>query len=358
MSILNVGIVGVGAQTQENILPALLQIADVHIAGVSDPIADRADVVRRHVKDVRQFADVHHMIDEIPLDAILVACPPQAHREIALYAMEKNVSVFVEKPPCFTLSELTDLVAVSKTHRAIHGVGMNFRFARSIQQLLKIQQEEGFGRTAHIQLNHYANKPRTPLWGLTSTVRSFLLAQAIHTIDLAVLFGGTVAEVRTEVQDDNGAQIIEINLTFEMGATASILTGTMFPYFEFDMKLISDRSTMVQVDNLWNITLHEPDHVTRTGGADKRWRGYWRPGPLDSGYSRNGYQSELQAFFDAVRTKTRFAADFASLVPTYRVIEHVCSHAASRSLPQPVMNTNSRGSGPLGVAHGEGVTNV
>jgi phthalate 4,5-cis-dihydrodiol dehydrogenase len=333
MSLLSVGLVGVGAQTQENLLPALLQIANVSITAVCDRIPERADLLRRHVRDVRQYQDVGTMLEESALDAIIVACPPQEHRKISLLAMERGINVFVEKPPCFTLSELTGLVEASKRRPVVNGVGMNFRFARAIRHLRRIQGDAAFGRATHIQLNHYANKPRAPMWGLESTLRSFLLAQAIHTIDLAVLFGGPIAEIREEVQHDNGAQIIEISITFQSGMTASILTGTMFPYFEFDMKLISDRSTMVQIDNLWNITLHEPGHATRAGGSDKRWRGYWRPGPLDSGYSRNGYQIELQEFFDAIRSGGRFTADFASLLPTYRVIEHVCNHAETAARP-------------------------
>jgi predicted dehydrogenase len=342
MKILNVGLVGIGAQTQENLLPALLQIADVEIAAVCDRVPERTELLRRYVKDVHQFTDVRAMLDQTSLDAIVVACPPQEHKAISILAMERNVHVFVEKPPCFTLSELTDLVDLAQGGGLVQGVGMNFRFSRAIQHLRQIQHESAFGRTAHVQLNHYANKPRTPLWGLPSTLRSFLLAQSIHTIDLAILFGGVVRGMRSEVQNDNGSLIIEIHLTFQSGATSSILTGTMFPYFEFDMKLISDRSTMVQIDNLWNITLHEPNHSTRTGGNDKRWRGYWRPGPLDSGYSRNGYQSELQEFFDAIRNGTRFAADFSSLLPTYRVIEQICSAAETSACVD-----DSRGDGSL-----------
>ncbi|WP_199535807.1 Gfo/Idh/MocA family protein [Dyella psychrodurans] len=324
MSNVRVGLVGIGAQSQENLLPSLLQTPDIHVVAVCDGVAERARLVHRHVKDVELYDDVAKMLTDTKLDALVVACPPQAHRDIATLAMNRGVHVFVEKPPCFTLNELLSLTELSRQSGLVTGVGMNFRFARSIQHLRLIQNEPQFGRTAHIQLNHYANKPRAPMWGLDSTLRSFLLAQAIHTIDLAMLFGGDVKETRSEVQNDNGSLIVEINISFKNGATASILTGTMFPYFEFEMKLISDTSTMVRLDNLSDITLHEPDHVTRAGGNDKRWRGYWRPGPLDSGYVRSGYQSELQDFFDAIRTGGKFEADFANLIPTYEVIEQVC----------------------------------
>jgi len=277
---------------------------------------------------VAQFDNVLTMIDKAKPDAVIAACPPQAHRDIAELAMRKGLHIFVEKPPCSNLAELQELVATANEMGVVTGVGMNFRFARPIQHLRSIREGRDFGSIAHVQINHYASKPRTPLWGMNSTLRSFLLAQAIHSIDLAMVFGGQIRDIRSEVQTKSDSLIAEINIGFESGTTVSILTGTMFPYFEFDMKIISDKSSMVQLDNLWNITLHELDHATRTGGSDKRWRGSWQPGPLDSGYARSGYQVELERFFHAIRTGTRFEADFASLLPTYEVIESVCGNTA------------------------------
>lgn len=339
MDSLKIGIVGIGAQAKENILPSLLQTPDIQIIAACDSDMGRANYVRRHLPSVALFDNVSAMIDQAKPDVIIVACPPQAHRDIAKMAMSKGVHVFVEKPPCFNLSELNELVATAKEMGVVTGVGMNFRFARPIQHLRSIRDEPNFGNIAHVQINHYASKPRTPLWGIDSTLRSFLLAQAIHSIDLATVFGGQIREIRSEVQSKSDSMIAEISIGFESGTTASILTGTMFPYFEFDMKIVSDKSTMVQLDNLWNITLHEPGHVTRTGGSDKRWRGSWQPGPLDSGYVRSGYQVELERFFQAIRSGTRFEADFASLLPTFEVIESVCESAgraaSAVALPRP-----------------------
>ncbi|HEY1609308.1 MAG TPA: hypothetical protein VGG24_08580 [Paraburkholderia sp.] len=119
---------------------------------------------------------------------------------------------------------------------------------------------------------------------------------------------------------------------------------------------------MVELNNLWNITMHEPEHGTRATGAAKRWRGAWQPGPLDSGYERSGYYGELFRFFEAIREQKPFEANFESLLPTYRVIEQICtddSHddilpqtfAVSPALPAhhesyaPLSNSNL-GAGP------------
>ncbi|WP_206957581.1 Gfo/Idh/MocA family protein [Trinickia acidisoli] len=325
MSLIKVGLVGIGAQMQENLLPSLLQMPDIRIVAACDSDPARAKQIHRFISDIPTMDSVPAMLDAACLDAIVMACPPQVHREMSIRAMQRGVSVFVEKPPCATLDELQELVELARQCGVRTGVGMNFKFARPVRQLREMTTSEEFGRTLHIQLNHYANKPRTPLWGLDSTLRSFLLAQAIHTIDLAVTFGqGDLVDVQSRVQRHGDALIVKGEFTFSSGATASLLSGTTFPYFEFQMKLVSSSSTMVELDNLWNITVHEPEHGTRATGAAKRWRGAWQPGPLDSGYERSGYFGELYEFFDACRTRTRFEADFESLLPTYRIIEAIC----------------------------------
>jgi phthalate 4,5-cis-dihydrodiol dehydrogenase len=326
MSLIRVGLAGIGAQTKENLLPSLLQIPDVQIVAACDVDFERAQTMRSYVRDIQVFKDVGTMLDCMGLDALVLACPPQAHRDISLMAIERGVNVFVEKPPCFTLAELKDMIDAAARKKVVTGVGLNFRVARPVQQLRKIAASDSFGRVAHVQINHYANKPRAPMWGHPSTLRSFLLAQTIHSIDLTTVFGKDgVTDVHSSVQEAAGAMLARIDMTFSSGRTASILTGSMFPYFEFDMKVISEKSSMITLDNLWNMTLHEAEIATRVVGGDKRWRNSWQPSPLDSGYVRSGYSGELTGFFNAIRAGTSFEADFLSMIPTYQVIEQVCA---------------------------------
>ena len=338
---LRIGIVGLGAQAQENILPSLLHSPNVKIVAACDREPARLEQVRRYIRTFEPFTDAEEMLDRVPLDAVVAVCPPDAHRDVAHMAMQRGIGVFVEKPPCATYDELEKLTEAAERSGVVTGVGMNFRFSRPVQQIKLMSADASFGKSVYVQLNHYASKPTEPLWGLSSTLRSFLLAQTIHTIDLAMLFGGKATSSRSSVISVGNTMVVEIGISFASGASASILTGTMWPYFEFDMKLVSDTSTMVTLDNLWNLTLHERSNGNGGVARDKRWRRYWQPGPLDSGFERSGYKTELDTFFDCVRTKSRFESDFASLLPTYDVIEMVCrSHpqmSDASAAPEPVL---------------------
>ncbi len=342
MTVLRVGIVGLGAQMQENLLPTLLQMPDIRIVAVCDSDLNRAGQIHRFISEVAITDDFDEMLDTAALDAVVMACPPQAHRDLAIKAMAKGVHVFVEKPPCFTLAELEYLIGAARQAQVVTGVGMNFKYAKPMRQLRDMTRTEQFGKVVHIQLNHYASKPTAPLWGLDSTLRSFLLAQAIHTIDLGVTFGGgELRDIESRVQRHEDSLLVSLELGFSSGATVSLLSGTMFPYFEFDMKIVSSNSMMVELNNLWNITLHEPVHGTGATGTAKRWRGAWQPGPLDSGYERSGYFGELEKFFDAVRNRSPYEASFESLLPTFRVIEQICHADSARADVAPVLALHS-----------------
>jgi len=323
MSTLRIGFVGLGNQARENLLPALAQINGAGIAALCDTDIGRAEQMQGRLGANRIYDSVDKMIGDGGVDLIVMACPPQVHFSGARAAIRAGIPVFVEKPPCLWTHELEELIDDAQKLNVITGVGLNFRHSKAIERVQRIIQSERFGGLAHLCLRHYANKPRTSMWQLDSPVRSFLLAQTIHTIDLAIHLGGPVAALACEVDAKGNSVLIRMSLTFARGVTASIVTGSSFPAFEFGLEAVGANHGLLTLDNLWNVSVRD-----EAGGAfspgEKRWSESWQPGPLDSGYIRAGYAVELQAFVDAVASKTRFDADFQAMLPTYKLIDAVC----------------------------------
>jgi phthalate 4,5-cis-dihydrodiol dehydrogenase len=324
MSALKIGFVGLGNQAKENLLPALAQINGARIAALCDIDREKAERMRGWLGASHIYSDLDQMIDERVVDLIVMACPPQVHFTGALAAIRAGIPVFVEKPPCLSTKELELLIEEASGRDVITGVGLNFRHSRAIERVQRIIQSERFGGLSHLSLRHYANKPRAPMWGLDSSVRSFLLAQTIHTIDLAMHLGGPFQAVRCEVDAKKSSVLIRMSLNFAGTVTAAIVTGSAFPAFEFGLEAVGANHGLLTLDNLWNVSVRD-----EAGGAfspgEKRWSESWQPGPLDSGYVRAGYAVELQAFVDAVAAHERFDADFSAMLPTYQVIDAVCA---------------------------------
>ncbi|EGH29799.1 dehydrogenase, partial [Pseudomonas syringae pv. japonica str. M301072] len=75
MAALKVGIVGLGAQMQENLLPTLLQMPDIRIVSVCDSDRGRAEQINRFVSNVMITDDFDDMLANAGLDAVVMAFP-------------------------------------------------------------------------------------------------------------------------------------------------------------------------------------------------------------------------------------------------------------------------------------------
>lgn len=336
MLLVRTGFIGVGEQGLTNLLPALVQAENAKLVAVCDADVNKAQRAAHKFGVEHHYNDYREMIEKNKLDALVVACPPQVHYEISLYAMERNINVFIEKPPCVTTAQLEALIAMAKVKQVHTGVGLNFRFATPFQRLQDIISKPEFGKVVHVQITHTANKPKLPLWGLTSTVRSFLLAQTIHSIDMAMTFGQIIDDTTYFVKQVDGSMLITIQIAFRNGVTATILTGNMFPYFEFDLKVIGSESNIVSLNNMWHLCLEDGKKKVRFLDEGKRWKDLWNPSPLDSGYARSGYLGELEAFMQAIIDDRVFPASFESLIPTYRMIDMIDKPIYSKQNQQPV----------------------
>ncbi|WP_164711242.1 Gfo/Idh/MocA family protein, partial [Pseudomonas viridiflava] len=120
------------------------------IVAVCDSDRGRAEQINRFVSNVMITDNFDEMLASAQLDAVVMACPPQAHRDLAFKAMARGVHVFVEKPPCFTLAELEELIEASHRSGVVTGVGMNFKFAKPMGQLRQMTGTEQFGEIVHI----------------------------------------------------------------------------------------------------------------------------------------------------------------------------------------------------------------
>ena len=162
------------------------------------------------------------------------------------------------------------------------------------------------------------------MWGINCLVRSFLLAQAIHPIDLTLQWVGSDYDLVVTAHTAGDGSILLHCLLQSSKVTGLIVTGSMAPNFIFDVSIISDQSKMIGLDSLWNITYRgvsngEVPHLPKP----RSWRLTSEPSPLDSGYVRSGYQGELDAFVRAITDGAKGPPNFREELPVYRAIDRI-----------------------------------
>jgi phthalate 4,5-cis-dihydrodiol dehydrogenase len=321
---LRLGFVGCGEQATNNLLPALKGVPHVQIAAVCDIDSGRLDQTVRRFGINAGYRDYRDLIKTEAVDALVLAGPPQMHVEIADHGLRNGIPVFVEKPPAVTTAELERLAELADKRGVVTGIGHNLRFARPYLVFCELARSEDFGNPKSIHIRFLGNKPKERMWGLDSVVRSFLLAQGIHPVDLTLQWLGTDYDLSVTARAARDGGVL-LHCFLQSGAlTGIIVMGSMAPSFIFDVSIISDRSKILELDGLWNIAYRgvsneNVPHIPKP----RSWRLTSEPSPLDSGYVRSGYHGELEAFVRAITDGAKGPPTFRDELAVYHAIDRI-----------------------------------
>lgn len=142
---IRVGVVGAGAFASRRHLPDLAASGEAEVVA----ICRRDEAQLRRVADhfgVRQtFTDYRRMMDEVAMDAVLVATPHALHHAPARAALERGFHVLIEKPMTVSSEEARDLVTLSEGMRRVLVVAHNPPYWPHGHFLRETLRSESFG---------------------------------------------------------------------------------------------------------------------------------------------------------------------------------------------------------------------
>lgn len=146
--------------------------------------------------DIKLYDDYLKMFQDEELDAVLIATPPHLHTPMIEAAMERNLSVFVEKPFTLDATEGRRLAQLSQNHpNAFHQVGYVCRFSDVFIKVKELLQSGILGRIINFQVENHGctvrKKESGAGWrGERRTGGGCLNEFGSHAVDMAVnLFG-------------------------------------------------------------------------------------------------------------------------------------------------------------------------
>jgi phthalate 4,5-cis-dihydrodiol dehydrogenase len=325
-NILRVAVVGVGEQSIKNIIPSIIQTPGAHLVTLCDIRRERAELAASIVGVPSTFENHRTMLEQSELDAVFVAAYPTAHEEIALDALAAGVSVFVEKPPAIDSIGLRRMAEKESLSGLTTGVGMNFRFADPVQEVVRAIKDGHFGKLSYLSISYFARAPSRRLWGLNTLAKEFLLAHAVHPIDLMLWIGGTPTRTDFSHVEQNGVLICEVRANFEGGAIGRVTVGAGAPKFMFDLRIITDKGVHITIDSLWEVKILGASVALPIFPEAGRWSATWTPTPLNSGHSRAGYSNAIGAFISSKLGGGHYRPRFRDMNETYRVLDGLESH--------------------------------
>jgi len=114
-----VGLIGLGHQTQSELIPALLQLSpQVEVVALCDPQADIVQQIQKQFPQARVYSSLTEFFEqETELDAVVTAVPHFLYEEICEQALARGIAVFKEKPFAMNGQQAQEFVELSqKTH--------------------------------------------------------------------------------------------------------------------------------------------------------------------------------------------------------------------------------------------------
>ena len=135
MQRLKVGVFGAGGIAQIEHIPNLMKLKQqFEVSGVCDPSAKvRAFIGEQFGLAAFESAD---QLLALALDAVVIASPDPLHHEQVLAALGRGLHVFCEKPLCYSVADIDDLIAARDRAGKVLQVGYMKRFDPSYEAAL------------------------------------------------------------------------------------------------------------------------------------------------------------------------------------------------------------------------------
>lgn len=96
------------------------------------------------------FSSYNEMLQKIKPDAVSIAVPTSAHKEVAIAALKARAAVLVEKPIASDAKEAAEIIKAAKSARLPLMVGHVERFNSAVQELSRIIRAKRLGKITSI----------------------------------------------------------------------------------------------------------------------------------------------------------------------------------------------------------------
>jgi len=148
---MSIGIIGCGLWGQ-NYVRAITELAPDEKIAICDTDKQRLRIIQRRHYATEGFTDLHGLLAQRGLHAVVVATPASTHHEIARAALEARKHVLVEKPFVLHESQGQELVELAKRHNLVLMVGHTFLYNTGIKKLKQYMANgpEGVGEVYYL----------------------------------------------------------------------------------------------------------------------------------------------------------------------------------------------------------------
>ncbi|MDB6148606.1 MAG: putative dehydrogenase [Chthoniobacter sp.] len=161
------------------------------VAAVSDPVVDARVAASKELGGVSEYADYRALLDDVKVDAVLIAAPTALHCEIAVAAAERGKHVFCEKPMAMNPAECDTMIAAAEKTGIVFQIGFMRRFDESFRAAYEQVQAGEIGEVVLVKsCTHGPTYPKPWMFDLAQS-NGPLAEVCSHDIDTVRWFTGS-----------------------------------------------------------------------------------------------------------------------------------------------------------------------
>ena len=312
--------VGMGQHSLTNLYPVLhyLQVPLKYICVTSER---KARLIERKFKGIIATTRLDDILNDEDVKGVLIAASPKAHFSLASQVLQSGKSLFIEKPPCQSVAQLKELIAMQQSSGSpVAMVGLQQRYAPAVQILKKrLKSQRLLNYDLHYLTGAYPEGDA-------------LLDLYIHPLDLATwLFGK--AEIVSYLEIDEGSYLLLLRHQHIVG---TIELSTCHSWQDAQQSLtVHTHSGTYRLNQCQELSFVPKQPVIAGIPMEKirprhqsveylyRHDGF---SPILAGNSiyTQGFFNEITAFVNAVEGKrANILTDLQSIEPTLKLIEWV-----------------------------------
>ena len=318
----------------------------LNIVAVCDVIPEHMDsILEKHQLNqdasIKHYTDYKQMIEENQIDLVSIATESGIHAEIALYCIDHNIHVIIEKPMAMNIEDAEEIIRRSEEkHVKVSACHQN-RFNIAVQEMRKAVEAGRFGQLSHGSIHVRWNRnegyyTQAPWRGTWAQDGGALMNQCIHGIDLLRwMMGDEVVEVygATRQQFHHYLEAEDIGMAvikFKNGAVATIEgTTNVYPQnLEETLYLFGENGTVkLGGKSTNNIDVWDFKDETEEDHKNKGFE------EVTSNVYGNGHTSLFADVIDAIQNDRK---PYVDAVAGRNALEMVLSIYKSQKTGQPV----------------------
>jgi predicted dehydrogenase len=176
MAIINVGVVGYG-YWGPNLVRNFAEAPDSQVAAVCDLRPERLALVKSRHPGIEVTTDIHDILKNPAIDAVVIATPVSSHFELAMGALQAGKHVLVEKPLTATAEQAQRLIDEAARRQRVLMVDHTFAYTGAVRKIGEMVRSGELGKL------YYYDSVRVNL-GLFQTDVSVLWDLAVHDLSI------------------------------------------------------------------------------------------------------------------------------------------------------------------------------